>query len=139
MVTIPNALMDYILKVGVQDLDPNAYVFGKGISPNIDLQCGTNSLNNFHRSILLKLKLAKKISNTEGLSIYSWKDTGALELIRKGIDILQIKNQMRHTSLETTQQYIKSLKNVNEGIKVVADTLPLTTLALQSRHLNDRS
>jgi integrase len=135
-VTIPDDLLIFMEKFRIEDKDQEAYIIGKGLMPATE-QCGTNSLNNFHRKILEKLKTEKRIKNIQGISIYSWKDTGALELVSKGIDILQLKDQMRHSSLETTNCYIRSLGNVNEKIKSISGTMPLTILSLQSDLLND--
>ena len=52
-----------------------------------------------------------------------WKDTGAMALIRGGIDIYEVMRQMRHTDLSTTQKYLKSLTTVNTKIRDLSTIL----------------
>ena len=42
-------------------------------------------------------------------SFYSWKNTGAVHMLKQGISILHISSMMRHKSLDYTKMYFKSL------------------------------
>lgn len=42
-------------------------------------------------------------------SFYSWKNTGAVSMLKNGISILHISRLMRHKSLDYTNEYFKSL------------------------------
>jgi integrase len=131
-VTMPDELVEFLCSLNLQEKESEYYLVGSGLIPGRN-QCGNNSLNNYHRRILEDLQKEKVLKSIKGISIYSWKDTGALELINRGIDILQIKNQMRHSSLETTNRYVKSLGNVSADIKNMRGSLAVTA----SRHLSD--
>jgi len=52
-----------------------------------------------------------------GLQYYSWKDTGAVELFKKKVNILEIMRQLRHKDLSTTQKYCQSLYVINMEIR----------------------
>jgi hypothetical protein len=52
----------------------------------------------------------------EGISLYSWKDSGAMDMLSAGLSIVDLKNQIRHKNLQDTQLYLKALSDVNERI-----------------------
>lgn len=117
IVTIPDIILPILLKYKFYKENPTDLIFGKNFKPHPTIAIGKNELNRQHRVVLDRLKSEKKLSNTNGISIYSWKDTGAMDLIEAGIDIIGIKDQMRHTSIETTHKYLKKLGQVNSDIK----------------------
>jgi len=67
--------------------------------------------------IIEKLNKSKQLKDINGLTFYSWKDTGAMELFKRKINILEIRKQLRHKDLKTTQVYCESLYEINEEIK----------------------
>lgn len=117
MITIPTAIIDYMYKIGVAKWKPNDYIFGEGFKPHPSMMCGSNTMNTRHKSLITKLNKARKLQNIDGISIYSWKDTGAMALLKNGIDAYDLMRQMRHSDLATTQKYLKGLSNVNESIR----------------------
>lgn len=41
--------------------------------------------------------------------MYALKHTGAIAALKAGVPITEIQKQLRHTSLETTQEYLQSM------------------------------
>jgi integrase len=117
LVTIPNSLLDYLHQLKFEDYPKKMIIFGPKLRPHSERACGKNEMNRQHRSILQKLEKEGKLPTIEGLSFYSWKDTGALELFRQKVNILEIKRQLRHKDLATTQKYCEMLYSVNTEIK----------------------
>jgi integrase len=115
-VTIPEAIIPALASVGLTGWHRNDFIFGKGLRPHPTIQCGANALNEAHRKIIHHLFQENKLRSITGISLYSWKDTGAMSLVRAGIDIYEVMKQMRHTDLSTTQKYLKSLSQINKGI-----------------------
>lgn len=117
IVTIPDVVIPFLVEFGIQEIDPGHLVFGKDMKPHPLKSCGKNTMNYKHNQILKDLKAQGKLSSIQGLSFYSWKDTGALQMIEAGLDIVSLRDHFRHKSLDTTQKYIKRLSHINEKIK----------------------
>lgn len=84
----------------LKDLPPGHFIFpgrddGKALSKN--------TMYRRHRKILEHLEFGSEYS------LYSWKHTGAITLFRKGVSIKEIQMQMRHHSLDQTDQYLRQL------------------------------
>ena len=122
-VTIPSAILPYFYEIGIDKLHLNDFIFGKSLKPHPTVKCGSNALNNQHNKLINILFQKKKLRSISGISLYSWKDTGAMALIRGGIDIYEVMRQMRHTDLSTTQKYLKSLTTVNTKIRDLSTIL----------------
>ncbi len=116
IVTIPDAILKAIkgLLLGIPG---KWYLFGHGGKPGPTGPAGRNTMNTRHRRLVEELYKKGKISSSEGLTYYSWKDTGATALVRAGIPIDEVMKQLRHKNLATTQTYIMGLHRVNERIK----------------------
>lgn len=123
MITIPKAIIPYLYDIGLDKWHRNDYIFGSNLQPHPSKQCGANALNLHHKKILDRLYQQKKLHSISGISIYSWKDTGAMALIKAGIDAYEVMRQMRHSDLSTTQKYLKSLSNINKNIRDLSEIL----------------
>lgn len=123
MITIPKAILPYLYEIGLDRWHRNDFIFGSHLRPHATLKCGANALNLHHKKILDRLYQSKKLHSISGISIYSWKDTGAMALIRAGIDAYEVMRQMRHSDLSTTQKYLKSLSNINTNIRDLSEIL----------------
>lgn len=123
MITIPKAIIPYLEDIGLRKWHRNDYIFGSNLKAHPTRQCGANALNLHHKKILDRLSQQKKLHSINGISIYSWKDTGAMALIRAGIDAYEVMRQMRHSDLSTTQKYLKSLSNINTNIRDLSEIL----------------
>jgi integrase len=78
------------------------YIFGKG-GKSGTIPHSINAMGERMRKILRKLGYPK------GYCLYSWKHTGAQLLARAGVPIKQIQEQLRHSSLQETEIYLKGL------------------------------
>lgn len=115
-VTIPDVILPFIKSMVVK-YPSNYLLFGKNCLPHPNISCGSGTLYRKHKRILSKLHKNGTLKDINGLTFYSWKDTGALELFRKKVNILEIMQQLRHSDLSTTQRYCQSLYLVNREIK----------------------
>lgn len=116
-VTIPNAILPLLYEIGLDKWYVGDYIFGKGLQPHPEVMCGANALAERHKSVINHLHQNGQLRSKSGISIYSWKDSGAMALIRAGIDIYEVMRQMRHSDLSTTQKYLKSLHSINKSIR----------------------
>lgn len=123
-VTIPGTLLDWIEEhVHLADLPPHFYLFGSCCQPSRK-KISANYLNKRHRKIVTRLEEAGKLNDGEGIQLYSWKDAGAINLFEQKVDLLQIKKQLRHTSLDVTQRYVESLSDYSPEIAGLAVQVP---------------
>lgn len=99
-VAIIHPLLDLIDLKGCK---PDYYLFGAGLKP-IPGQCSENSPLNWHTNALEACGLKNR-----GNTLYSWKHTGAVNAYRSGVDIKQLQALLRHSSIQITDVYLKSL------------------------------
>lgn len=100
MVVFPAELRDHMLALNLDQYDKELYLFGKCGSPAI-VPMGKNTMRN--RFNLYREAL--KISSDK--KFYSWKHSGALSAIENGATIYEVKDQLRHRSIMTTEEYLK--------------------------------
>ena len=124
-VTIPSVMMPYFDILKFDEWHPEDYIFGKGCLPHPDTPIGVNTLGEKHRTMVDLLYRSKAIRTKKGISLYSWKDTGAMALVKSGIDAYELMKQMRHSDLSTTQKYLKSLESVNKNVQNFAGSLTI--------------
>lgn len=91
----------------IYDLAPGDYLFP---SPKNKLKpIGRNTMNRRHADILKVLRFG------EGYSLYSWKHTGAVMAHKAGATIKEIQLQLRHHSLDQTNQYLRQMGILDMG------------------------
>lgn len=96
----------------LQQFPSNYYLFGKYGIPSAK-KVSYNFLNDQHRSMLKKLNINGKYA------LYSWKHTGAIAMVRAGINLKLIQLQLRHSSLDMTNEYLKNLGITdNDDLKI---------------------
>ncbi len=98
IVDIPAFLMEKLMVY--KPYDKNLYLFGKYGQPNID-PVGKNTLRNRFNRYRDALEISKD------RKFYSWKHTGAIQLLDNGLKPYDLKNHLRHKSFATTEIYIK--------------------------------
>lgn len=100
LVGMPIVLVQYMLDLNLDILDKNLYIFGRCGSPS-SIPTGKNTLRNRfnHYRDLLQISKDKKF--------YSWKHTGAISAAQNGASVFEIKDQLRHKSVQTTEEYLK--------------------------------
>lgn len=100
IVVFPSELLDHMLSLNLDQYDKELYLFGKYGSPAI-VPMGKNTMRNrfnLYRDAL-KISPDKKF--------YSWKHTGAISAVDNGASIYEVKDQLRHKSIATTEEYLK--------------------------------
>lgn len=123
IITIPDVFLEFIRSTEFASHPKDYLIFGQRGEPHATQPVGVNTLNLRHRKILDRLHSMGILGNIKGLSLYSWKDTGVLDLAENKVNILEIMQQLRHADLRTTQAYTQSLSRINQEIKVL--NLPL--------------
>lgn len=99
-VPIPDVLLQQLQYVRSKPKD--YFVMGINGYPS-SVMLGRDQLSKLHKKYLTKLGIKGNFS------FYSWKNTGALQLVRNGTHIKVISMLMRHSSIEITDLYLKSL------------------------------
>jgi integrase len=99
-VPICDALMAYLLPY--KNLQKNWFLFSVDGCPGSKMY-GRDHLSYRHKKFTNWLQLEN------GYTFYSWKNTGAVELVKSGTHMKVISMLMRHSSIEITDEYFKSL------------------------------
>jgi integrase len=99
--TIPPKLEELITRLGIRSYSPDFYVFGSEGKPGPIVR-GKNYFYNRHADVL------KKLNFPEGYTLYSWKHTGNIRALLAGVNLRSLQNQNGHTSLKTTEIYLRS-------------------------------
>lgn len=107
-VPIPSRLFDSI--VHYKEMSPNLYLFSGNYTPGIS-KLAENTPYNHHRKVLESLGLYPG-----DYTLYSWKHTGAVRALQAGVNIKLLQRLLRHSSLEETDTYLKSLGLNNEEL-----------------------
>ena len=103
IVTMPHQLLLQLRQLGLQDIERDYYVFGRGGIPGEE-PIGKNYLRNRF------VKVRKLLKMPYEYKFYSWKHTGAVEADEAGISFKDISMHLGHTSLQTTDMYFKNKK-----------------------------
>lgn len=114
VIFIPDSVSDKILKL-IPDCSPGMYIVGKGMAPSFE-PCGFNTINYRHRVVLEKLKKNNQLESINGITFYSWKDTGAVEMAKQ-MNIVALMHHFRHQDISTTQRYVNELSAFSKEIK----------------------
>lgn len=123
IITIPDEIIPFLRNFGLDQYNQGWLVFGENVKPHPFKACGKNTMNRRHNAYLKELQERGVLIRIQGLSFYSWKDTGAIQLFKSKVDMLEIMRQLRHESLNTTQDYCNSLYVVNKEIKALDNNI----------------
>lgn len=113
--TIPD---DFLLLLPFDYLQqyPSHYlIFGKQLKPHRSKAAGKGSMYRRHQKVLNRLKEEHKLKDIDGLTWYSWKDTGITDALDY-LPILSVQDQAGHSSPTMTLKY-RHRRPVNEKIK----------------------
>jgi integrase len=118
-VYMPERISTIIKEMQIDNVSGNNYLFStdgyggtKGLS--------TNGMYNRHKKMLEELEI------NGDFTLYSWKHTGVVKAYKKGIDIKAIQRQCRHSSIEMTDKYMRSLGfGKNEGFASKIDEIEI--------------
>lgn len=106
IVDIPGFLYDNLKQL--QHYDKSLYVFGKFGRPGPE-PLGKNTLRNRFNQYREALGIATD------RKFYSWKHTGAIQLLDNGLKPHDVQGHLRHKSFATTEAYIKKRAGNLEG------------------------
>ena len=84
-------------------LKPDFYLFSTGMKPG-KYPLSKQVPFRRHEKVLEKLGLLQK-----GYTLYSWKHTGAVNAYKAGVGIKELQGLLRHSSIQITDIYLKSL------------------------------
>lgn len=111
IVTIPEYLLQILHDFGYHTYPAEYYFMSVARKPG-PAPVSKNFLYNQLKPYLVRLNLPK------GFTLYSWKHTGVQRLARAKVDLMYIKNQLRHASYDQMLPYIEELlAQANEEIK----------------------
>lgn len=115
VVTIPDAFLPYFRTELLLRTPPMHYLFGRGWRPHPTATCGKNTMYDKHRRILLAMHEEGSLPNIQGLTWYSWKDTGITDAMEY-LPVPAVQDQAGHHSPEMTEIY-RHRRKVNEPMK----------------------
>lgn len=102
-VAIPDIFLDYLLtRWKLNEYDAEDYVIGKNNLPGKQY-LGKNNLRFRFNKFRTRLNLPVNYK------LYSFKHTGAVTLAEQGETIINIRDHLGHTSIQTTEVYLKRL------------------------------
>lgn len=87
-------------RLGVFAYAPELYLFGRGGIPS-DKPIGKSTLRTRFSEYRRQLHIPAD------RTLYAWKHTGAINALEKGMDLVKLKDHMRHANIDTTMQYAK--------------------------------
>lgn len=118
-ITLPASILPYFVD-GVFDRQPaNFYVFGRGIVPG-STPTNEHRMYRRHRNILERLQEDGRLGALDGLTWYSWKDTG-ISMHSRSTSLLATKDQAGHTSTDMTLIYYQAEQVNAEYLKLGND------------------
>lgn len=100
IVTIPDALVQDLTNWNFNQAKPGQYIFGKGIKPGMDPLDARRLSKKW-------AAMRKKLNLSDDLVLYSLRDTGIIQMLRRGISPNEVMKQADHSSLEITTIYLK--------------------------------
>lgn len=97
-VSIPNSFYQNL--EFIDKMKPNQYIFP---SKRMGKCIGRNTFTKKHNKAL------KTVGINGNYSLYSWKHTGVVKSVKNGIYIKDLQLQLRHSSLDMVNEYLKDL------------------------------
>lgn len=113
VVTIPKDLLVFFLDERFTVWPGNYLLFGAGGQPHPSQSAGENTFKLRHRNLLIRLKTEGKLKDINGLSLYSWKDTGMTAMARI-LTPFQLRDHARHHDTEMAMRYYHAEKTIPE-------------------------
>ena len=109
-VVITSQLYDILKEKNISQYPGQWHLFSKDLKPG-PIQWARNRVSELHKKALVNTTLYNK-----ELTLYSWKHTGNCNAYRAGVDIKSLQQQNRHSSLEMTEIYLRSM-----GLRISAE------------------
>lgn len=112
VVTLPDCVVKLMLDLGVLASPGDWFLFSDGFIPGPKFHPAK------HFGDFWTLKMKKALGLPAQYKFYSLKDTGITDLIRSNTDLLSVRDQARHHSLQMTDLYTPLESRVaNESIR----------------------
>jgi integrase len=128
--TIPREVLHHFIDGKFETYPVNYYVFGRREVGNNQYiiapwttKCDDDRMYRKHKKILDRLVKEGKLENVDGLTWYSWKDTG-ISMHTRITSPVATKDQAGHTDLTTTSIYYTA-PEINEEYKALGHDLHL--------------
>lgn len=115
-VPINKPIADFVKKLGIKNYDKDMYVFGTYNVPATE-PVGKNTLRNRFNKYRDELGIDKSVK------FYSWKHTGAISMVNNGVSVWELQHHMRHSSITTTEEYIRQRASQSRKAKDYIDEL----------------
>jgi len=90
-----------------------AHVAAHAPAPDVRLFHRAPTLSQQHRRCVQSAGLAGR-----GYTLYSWKHTGACALYRASRDVMLVSKHCRHSTVKTTERYLRDLGIQTEAVRV---------------------
>lgn len=97
---IPNWMVPYLLKAEVHRAPGNSWLVGSRLVPGSE-PLSRNMLNR------VWTRMRAELNWPASKQLYSLRDTGIIQLLRDGVDLLHVMQQAGHTEVATTNKYLK--------------------------------
>lgn len=114
-VEIPRQMMDILREMNLEQYPSTYYLFGADRCPG-SKHIGKNNTRYRFESI------RKKLGIPTYYKLYSFKHTGACNLIAAGVSTWELQHHMRHSSIAITEAYIKRAGAIHS--KTIRDEFP---------------
>lgn len=98
-VVIPPTLRTIILEYDMLNKPTNSYLFQKN----------GGGCYNRHFFSRRHTRYIRELGYSSNFSLYSWKSTGAIAAVKAGVNIKDLKEQLRHSSLDMTDIYLRNI------------------------------
>ena len=115
-VPINDAIVSMVERLGIKNYAPDMYVFGNRNYPST-APVGKNTLRmrfNHYRDML---------GIDPAVKFYSWKHTGAISMVNNGVSVWELQHHMRHSSVSTTEEYLRQRANQSNHAKKYIDEI----------------
>lgn len=105
-VGINDRFAEIILQSQILNYANTHYIFGRDGQPSEKNPIAFSTLQRWHADLLKKLQLDKL---GKKFSLYSYKHSGAISFYKATKDIKLLQRQLRHSSLDQTNIYLRDL------------------------------
>ncbi|MBV3386247.1 MULTISPECIES: tyrosine-type recombinase/integrase [Segatella] len=111
VVTIPNHVIELMKELGIFSRPQNYYIFGNNFRP------GLEALKARTFSLYWDKNVRKALNLNASYKFYSLKDTGITNMIKSKTDLLSVRDQARHSSVDITNIYTpQECKEANSAL-----------------------
>ncbi|MCR5574055.1 MAG: site-specific integrase [Bacteroidaceae bacterium] len=114
-VDVPRQMLEKLRQWKVDEYPPHFFLLGTQGVPGIE-GYGKNTLRFRFERIREKLHLSSEYK------LYSFKHSGGVELVNAGVDTWQLQRHFRHSSIATTEAYLR--RNFAPNSEMIKDRFP---------------